>query len=126
MATIQSTRYVIGVHDLEQSAQFYRDVLGFQVKTIEDDGWLFFEKDQCIIMAGRCENAISPKDLGDHSYFAYICVDQIDAYFQQVQERGARILKKPRDEPWGMREFAVETADGHRIMFAAGRADEAG
>jgi hypothetical protein len=23
-----------------------------------------------------------------------------------------------RDEPWGVREFGVKTADGHRIMFA--------
>ena len=35
-----------------------------------------------------------------------------------VVATGAKIRKPLRLEPWGMREFAVETIDGHRIMFA--------
>jgi len=34
-----------------------------------------------------------------------------------VQAKGADILKTIRDEQWGMREFALRTIDGHRIMF---------
>jgi predicted enzyme related to lactoylglutathione lyase len=119
MPTIQSTAYVIAVNDLMRSAQYYRDVLGFAVREIGDDGWRFFEKDNCVIMAGHCPDAIPPGELGDHSYFAYLRVEGIDEYFAQVQARGGRILKKPRDEPWGMREFALETIDGHRVMFGS-------
>ena len=54
-------------------------------------------------------------ELGDHSYFAYLRMDEIDEYYAQVAANGARILKKPRSEPWGMREFALQTIDGHRI-----------
>jgi predicted enzyme related to lactoylglutathione lyase len=119
MPTIQSTAYVIAVNDLMRSAQYYQDVLGFAVREIGDEGWRFFEKDNCVIMAGHCPDAIPPRGLGDHSYFAYLRVEGIDEYFAQVQARGGRILKKLRDEPWGMREFALETIDGHRIMFGS-------
>lgn len=119
MPTIQSAAYVIAVNDLARSSQFYQDVLGFKVREIGDDGWRFFERDNCLIRAGHCPDAISPRRLGDHAYFAYIIMDGIEEYFEQVQARGGRILKKLRDEPWGMREFALETVDGHRIMFAS-------
>lgn len=29
------------------------------------------------------------------------------------------IVKPPRDEPWGMREFDVRTVDGHRLMLGS-------
>ncbi len=117
MSEIASTMFVIAVNDLAASAQYYQNVLGFTVREIGDDGWRIFEKDSCQIMAGHCPDAVPPKELGDHSYFAYLRVDGIDAYYAQVQFNGARILKKLRDEPWGMREFALQTSDGHRIMF---------
>jgi uncharacterized glyoxalase superfamily protein PhnB len=31
-------------------------------------------------------------------------------------DAGAEIVKPLRTEPWGMREFGLRTADGHRIM----------
>ena len=100
---ITKTRYVIAVPDLGKSAAFYRDVLGFTVHEIGDPGWRFFVKDACCIMAGECPDAMPATELGDHSYFAYIDVDDIDAYFDAVKEAGAEILKEPRSEPWGMR-----------------------
>jgi len=114
---IHKVRFVLAVPDLERSAQYYRDVLGFDVRTIEDPGWRFFEKDTCLIMAGECPDAIPPAELGDHSYFAYLYVDDVDALYENVAARGADITKKLRSEPWGMREFGLRTVDGHRIMF---------
>src|SRR5688500_1487266 len=63
---LASPRYVIAVHDLERSARYYRDVLGFEVKEVGDPGWRFFLRDECFIMAGECKDAVSPKELGDH------------------------------------------------------------
>jgi catechol 2,3-dioxygenase-like lactoylglutathione lyase family enzyme len=113
-------RFVIAVPDLQSSAAFYRDVLGFAVRPLGDDpGWLVFERDGCVIMAGECPDAIPPRELGDHSYFAYVAVNGIDEYYRAVEARGAEFVKRLRDEPWGMREFGVRTADGHRVMFGA-------
>ncbi|HEY6486117.1 MAG TPA: VOC family protein [Candidatus Cybelea sp.] len=57
--------------------------------------------------------------LGDHSYFAYLEVDDVEALYATVASRGADISKALRVEPWGMREFGIRTVDGHRIMFGS-------
>jgi predicted enzyme related to lactoylglutathione lyase len=114
---IVKTRFVIAVPRLQPSAAFYRDVLGFSIHTLPDPGWLIYSLGDCTIMAGECPEAMPPQELGDHSYFAYLEVDDIDSYYATVVARGANIGKPLREEAWRMREFGVKTADGHRIMF---------
>jgi len=109
--------YVIAVQNLQAAASYYRDVLGFTIREIGDDGWRIFERDGCRIMAGNCPDSIPAHKLGDHSYFAYIVVDDADQYFAEISARGAELIKPIKSEPWGMREFGVRTDDGHRIMF---------
>jgi uncharacterized glyoxalase superfamily protein PhnB len=114
---IQRTLYVLAVRNLAVSGAFYRDVLGFTVHNIGDPGWRMFVRDSCRIMAGECPDALSARELGDHSYFAYFVVDNVNAEYQRVVSQGAEITKLLRDEPWGMREFGIRTVDGHRIMI---------
>lgn len=116
---VTKTRFVIAVPDLRVSSAFYRDVLGFTIHTIPDPGFLFYRCSNCTIFAGKCPGAISPFQLGDHSYFAYLEVSDIDTFFEPVKAAGAKICKPIRTEPWGMREFGLVTADGSRIMFAS-------
>ena len=106
---IQRNMYVLAVNDLPASIVFYRDVLGFSVKEIGSDG--------CQIMAGHYPDATPAGDLGDHSYFAYIVVDNADEYYAEFMEKGAELIKELKSEPWGMREFCLRTNDGHRIMI---------
>lgn len=114
---IQRSMYVIAVPDLSESGEFYRDVLGFDVLDIGDPGWRMFVRDECRIMAGHCPDAIPPSATGDHSYFGYFVVDDIDEYYATVMANGAEVIKSLRVEPWGMREFGIRTVDGHRIMI---------
>ena len=62
-----------------------------------------------------------PRQLGDHSYFAHLQIDEIDSFYASVLAAGAEISKTIRDEPWGTREFGLVTIDGHRIMFATSK-----
>ena len=114
---IQRTFYVLAVPNLETSAAFYRDVLGFTIEEMGDPGWRMYVRDSCRIMAGECPDAIPAQDLGDHSYFAYFVVDEADAEYNRVITHNVDIIKPLRDEPWGMREFGLRTIDGHRIML---------
>src|SRR4051812_27360128 len=116
MPTILQNHYVLAVHDAAKSARFYTDVLGFEV-ALEPDGWVFVKKDNCMIMLGQCPDDMHPSTLGCHNYFAYLRVDDVDAYYAQVQGKGAEILSAPSDKPWGMREFAIRTPEGHRITL---------
>jgi uncharacterized glyoxalase superfamily protein PhnB len=76
-----------------------------------------FREGSCLIMAGECPGALSPQELGDHAYFAYLEMDDIDRFYEAVIARGAGVIKELRNEPWGMKEFGLRTVDGHRIMF---------
>lgn len=114
---IQRTLYVIAVPNLETSAAFYRDVLSFTIADIGDPGWRMYVRDSCRIMAGECPDAIPPQDLGDHSYFAYFVVNDVDAEYNKVIAHNTEIIKPLRDEPWDMREFGLRTIDGHRILI---------
>jgi predicted enzyme related to lactoylglutathione lyase len=114
---ITLSHYVLAVRDLQTSAAFYRDVLGFTISEMGDPGWRFYSSGPCTIMAGECRDAIPPADTGYHSYFAYLCVDDVDAMYARVQAAGAEITKALREEPWQMREFGLRTVDGHRIMI---------
>ena len=113
---ITATMFVLAVPNLEATTRYFHDVLGFEVKDIGDKGWRMYVRDNCRLMAGECPDATPPNELGDHSYFGYFVVDDAGSYYREVCERGAEIMKPLRDEPWGMREFAIRTVDGHRIM----------
>ena len=113
---INEHMYVLAVPDLAVSSAFYRDVLGFDIRPLAP-GWLLYEQNGCRIMAGECRDALPPRELGDHSYFGYLVVDDVDEYHRRVTMQGTEIVKSLRTEPWGMREFGLRTADGHRIML---------
>lgn len=116
MPTILQNHYVLAVHNVRESARFYVDALGFSVASTPD-GWIFVRKDNCTIMLGECPNDMHPSQLGCHNYFAYLHVDDVDAWFAELQRKGVETLNDPSDKPWGMREFALKTPDGHRIML---------
>jgi predicted enzyme related to lactoylglutathione lyase len=107
---IKNARFVIDVPDLTKSSAYYRDVLGFSVKEL-GAGWMLYTMESCLIMAGEW-----PGQMPD-AYFAYIELDDVDAYHQRVVTANAQVLKAPVSQPWGMREFLLRTVDGHRIMF---------
>jgi predicted enzyme related to lactoylglutathione lyase len=117
---IKDHMYVLAVPDLARSSAFYRDVLGFEIRELAE-GWLLYVKDTCRIMAGECKDALPPRALGDHSYFGYLVVDDVDEYHRRVVESGTEIVKVLTTEPWGLREFGLRTADGHRIMLGSRR-----
>lgn len=114
---IRRAMFVLAVPDLVRSSAFYRDVLGFEIRETADPGWRMFVRDECRIMAGQCPAALPPAQLGDHAYFAYLVVDDVDACYKQVLSAGAEITKPLASEPWGMREFGLRTVDGHRMMI---------
>jgi catechol 2,3-dioxygenase-like lactoylglutathione lyase family enzyme len=51
MSTILQSHYVLAVHDVRRSAEFYVRMLGFRI-VAEPDGWIFVAKDGCMIMLG--------------------------------------------------------------------------
>jgi catechol 2,3-dioxygenase-like lactoylglutathione lyase family enzyme len=110
--------YVLAVPDLDRSARYLVDVLGFRPEWREGDNWQSLTRGEVRLMLGHCPGALSPGEIGDHSYFAYIVVEDVGALHAELVGKSAIILHPPIDRPWGKREMGVATPDGHRIMFA--------
>lgn len=109
---------VLAVHDLDISAIWYRDVLGCDLDDVDPGNWRFCRSGDVTFMLGRCPDAPAARELGDHSYVAYLLVDDVDGFHRRALAADAEVLKEPRDEPWGMRELALRSPDGHRFMLA--------
>ena len=114
---IRAHRHVLAVPDLARSCAFYQQALGFTVHEMGDPGWRWLERDGCVLMLGECPDALPAQELGDHSYFAYWEVEDVQQAYERALAAGAEILKPPTAEAWGMKEMALRTVDGHRLML---------
>jgi uncharacterized glyoxalase superfamily protein PhnB len=99
------------VEDVERAQQHYRDALGFEI------GWLYPGSD--IGAVSRDDVAIffrrrgRPFEPAVHWVFAA----DIDATYDELRSRGARIVEPLEKKPWGLRQFTVEDIDGNRFYF---------
>lgn len=116
MTNILGTRYVLAVQDVAKSTEFYRNKLSFK-EVWNGDGWVFLKRDSCFIMLGECKEDISAFDTNNHSYFAYIDIEQVDLLYDELIQKDVEIISDIESKPWGQREFGIRTIDGHRIMF---------
>jgi len=110
---------VLAVHDLARSSEWYERVLGCESAEIDGGGWIFCRQGAVTFMLGLCPDVVPAADIGDHSYVAYLRVDDVDAFHARAVDADADVLKPPIDEPWGMREMALRSPDGHRYMLGA-------
>jgi len=118
----------ITVPDLVRTAEYYRDVLGFQIagywdgervslvpKTSpvfaivwRDQIQVFFSRaDQPDVRTGRAEGACD----------AYLRVMGIDALAGELRTRGAEIIDGPEDRVYGQRELVVQDCNGLLLAF---------
>ncbi|MFI5002784.1 MAG: VOC family protein [Reyranellales bacterium] len=109
--------HVLAVQDLDKSAAYFRDVLGFRVDWSEADDWRLATRGDVRLMIGHCPTDKRASEIGSHSWFGYVEVDNVDQLHGELSGRGAACTT-PRDQPYGMREIVVTTPDGHRIVFA--------
>ncbi len=123
MTALYPHAYVLAVHDLAAEAAYFIDVLGFATDWRDGDNWHTVVLGEVRVMLGRCPDALPVRDLGDHSYFGYFTCDDVDALHKVFAAKGAIVLSAPADKPWGRREMAIATPEGHRMMFAQGLAD---
>jgi PhnB protein len=47
-----------------------------------------------------------------------VFVDDVDAHFGRATQHGAAVLGEPKDQPWGVRSYAVLDPEGHQWEFA--------
>jgi catechol 2,3-dioxygenase-like lactoylglutathione lyase family enzyme len=117
---------VLGVANVRQAAEYYRDVLGF---TLDPDGvfepsgdepggvyaivkragvWIHLQ-----IRRGEIPQRVRQSHEGD----VYLYVDDVTSLHAELQQRGAKILQTPLIAPYGFREIIIEDLNGYRLTF---------
>lgn len=116
MPDVLMSTFVLAVNDLEASRRFYLEKLGF-VEDFRVNGWAFLSRGACKLRLGHCPDAVPMSKTQDHSWFAYLHVRDAAGLYDEVVRNGVQIWHRLADQPWGLREFAIVTPDGHRIVF---------
>ncbi len=112
---------VLLVADLDRSVTYFGERLGFacQVHGDPPDFAVAARDDATILLAlaTDAERIVPNWHIVDKMWNAYIRVDDVDAVYAEMQERGTPIDYEIYDTPWGFREFGVQDPDGHDIAI---------
>jgi predicted enzyme related to lactoylglutathione lyase len=110
------TRHVLAVKDLDIASAYFIDKLGFD-RDFSAPGWMFLSFGIFKVMLGECSDEMTAEATGNHSWFAHCLVENVDEVYDELVERGAKVLTPIGTRPWNIRDFTIVTPDGHRIMF---------
>jgi uncharacterized glyoxalase superfamily protein PhnB len=118
---------VLGVRQVRQAAEYYRDVLGFSLDpvdgvfqpTADEPGGVYaiVKRSNAWIHFQIRRGDIPHRQRQAFERDVYLYVDDIDALLIDLQNRGARILQSPRVAPYGIREMVIQDLNGYRLTF---------
>jgi len=116
------------VPDLVRTAEYYRDVLGFQIAGYWDGEraspiaetppvFAIVRRDQIQIFFNRAAQSDVRTGRAEGAYDVYLRVVGIDALAEELRTRGADILDGPEDRIYGQRELVVKDCNGLILAF---------
>ncbi len=110
------------VKDLNKTISFY-EALGFVFRKKEEThatgyvNWFWID----FVLAPKedkeeFKDDANAKNKGAGMYIG-ISVEDVDAFYTGVLEKGMKPSSEPRDWPWGNREFVLRDPDGYKLVF---------
>ncbi|MBA2952708.1 VOC family protein [Nocardioides sp. MAH-18] len=131
--TIHTT--VLPHEDPDASVAFYRDVLGFEVRTDVGTGTMRWITVGPVGQPGTSillgPPAVDPgitdderrmiTDMMAKGTYGWILLasDDVDATFDAVQAKGAEVVQEPVDQPYGLRDCAFRDPAGNLVRIRA-------
>ena len=107
------------VADPVRTAEYYRDVLGFQIAGYwgEPPVFAIVNRDKVELYFNRADDSSPRTGRAAGAYDTYIHVSGVDALAQELREKGAEILDGPEDRMYGQREFVIRDCNGLILCF---------
>lgn len=131
---IRISHTFLAVDDPDKSVEFYRDVLGLEVRNdvgYEKMRWITVgspsQPEVDIVLEPPAANPnMSPEDknavadlMAKGLYGSVVFwTDDCDATFEHVQAAGADVLQEPTDQPYGVRDCAFRDPAGNHVRFS--------
>lgn len=114
---------------LAETKRFYTEILDFGVRFENDFYLLLHTPNDRAEIGFLLPNHPTQRPLFQPAYpgrgaYLTIEVDDVDAHYARIRERGANIAIELRDEPWGDRHFAIVDPNGLGIDIVTYSAPE--
>lgn len=119
--------------DPEQSLEFYRDTMGFEVRNdvgYQGMRWITLgpagQPDTNIVLHPPAATPGLTEDekqmlrelMAKGTYFGVnLATDDVDATFEAIQSRGAEVIQEPMDQPYGARDCAFRDPAGNELRI---------
>jgi len=124
------------VPDVVSTAQYYRDVLGFQIAGYWDGEhvslttdpppvFAIVSRDDVQVFFSRADQPHVERDRAEGANDAYFNVGGVDALAAELRSRGADILDGPEDRIYQQRELVVRDCNGFVLTFGEGTSGRA-
>jgi uncharacterized glyoxalase superfamily protein PhnB len=115
--SVVASATVFVVQDVLRSVAHYRDVLGFSVRFTYGDPVFHAGVERGEVQV-HLHAASKTKRLPGHGA-VNVFVTDVDALYEELRRRGARVQGEPKDYPYGMRDFDVLDLDGNQLCFGS-------
>jgi uncharacterized glyoxalase superfamily protein PhnB len=114
--TLRCAAPVLCVSDMQAMMQHFEHQLGFRMQGSAGDlpSWASMQRDSVEIML-VCGDYPAPAA----DWAAYVYVEDADALYAELTDRGADLVAQPTDKPYGCREFEVRLPDGRLLAFGS-------
>jgi catechol 2,3-dioxygenase-like lactoylglutathione lyase family enzyme len=119
--------------DPEESLAFYRDILGFEVRSDVGNGkmrWITVgpadQPSTCILLAPPATDPGITEDerrtiaemMAKGTYgWILLATPDLDGTFEQLEASGAEIVQEPTEQPYGIRDSAVRDPAGNLVRI---------
>ena len=106
--------------NIEATAAYYRDVLGFRVVDYLDaaEPHICLYRDGVEIILTVANNPVKPnRELYGYGYDAYLITDQQAQLQQEFADKGANIVRPLTITDYHNKEFVIEDLDGRWLAF---------
>ena len=116
------------VPDVDASARFYTEKLGFELMRMERGSIDGSERATfAVVGLGRAAFLIAHRSLegglalppGGGAIDIRIVVDDVDGLYGRARDSGVDIVQELADRDYGLRDFIIEDPDGFRLRFAS-------
>jgi uncharacterized glyoxalase superfamily protein PhnB len=114
---------MLAVRNMKQSIEFYKNSLGFKMGMAFPDAdnpeYTDLSKDGMVLMFIPVENVgVGKVERLGIGVNIYMQIDgDIDEYYNELKNKGVKIVVDIKDEPYGIRDFTVEDIDGYKLTF---------
>jgi predicted enzyme related to lactoylglutathione lyase len=107
------------VPDVVRTAEYYRDVLGFQIAGYWRTPPVFaiVRRDQVEVFFNRADTSEFRTGRAHGAYDAYFSVKGIEALAAELRSTGADILEGPAIRVYGQRELVIKDCNGLILAF---------